>query len=56
MLKSKARFRIEVPLKDGTHDLDAMAGAITDRTKIVWICNPNNPTGTMNTHAEIKAF
>lgn len=47
---------IEVPLKDGTHDLDAMAAAITDRTKIVWICNPNNPTGTMNTDAEIKAF
>lgn len=47
---------IEVPLKDGTHDLDAMAAAITDKTKIVWICNPNNPTGTMNTDAEIKAF
>ncbi|MGG1551795.1 histidinol-phosphate transaminase [Paenibacillus ferrarius] len=47
---------IEVPLKDGTHDLDAMAAAITEKTKIVWICNPNNPTGTMNTDAEIKAF
>ncbi|MFC5448101.1 histidinol-phosphate transaminase [Paenibacillus aestuarii] len=47
---------IEVPLKDGTHDLDAMLAAITDKTKIVWICNPNNPTGTMNTDAEIKAF
>ncbi|MBP1961952.1 histidinol-phosphate transaminase [Paenibacillus aceris] len=47
---------IEVPLKDGTHDLDGMLAAITDRTKIVWICNPNNPTGTMNTDAEIKAF
>ncbi|WP_341347975.1 histidinol-phosphate transaminase [Paenibacillus sp. FSL H3-0469] len=38
---------IEVPLKDGTHDLDAMLAKITDRTKIVWICNPNNPTGTI---------
>ncbi|NEW06065.1 histidinol-phosphate transaminase [Paenibacillus sp. SYP-B3998] len=47
---------IEVPLKDGTHDLEGMLAAITDRTKIVWICNPNNPTGTMNTDAEIKAF
>lgn len=47
---------IEVPLKEGTHDLDAMLDKITDRTKIVWICNPNNPTGTMNTEAEIKAF
>ena len=34
----------------------AWLAAITDRTKIVWICNPNNPTGTMNTDAEIKAF
>ncbi|MBD0380576.1 histidinol-phosphate transaminase [Paenibacillus sedimenti] len=47
---------IEVPLRDGTHDLDAMLAAITDKTKIVWICNPNNPTGTMNTDAEIKTF
>jgi histidinol-phosphate aminotransferase len=47
---------IEVPLKEGTHDLDGMLAAITERTKIVWICNPNNPTGTMNTDAEIKAF
>lgn len=47
---------IEVPLKNGTHDLDGMLAAITERTKIVWICNPNNPTGTMNTDAEIKAF
>ncbi|MEK5464636.1 histidinol-phosphate transaminase [Paenibacillus sp. FSL R7-0210] len=38
---------IEVPLKDGTHDLDAMLAKITDRTKIIWICNPNNPTGTI---------
>lgn len=47
---------IEVPLKEGTHDLEGMLAVITDRTKIVWICNPNNPTGTMNTDAEIKAF
>jgi histidinol-phosphate aminotransferase len=47
---------IAVPLKDGVHDLDAMLAKVTDRTKIVWICNPNNPTGTMLTHAEIKSF
>jgi len=47
---------VEVPLKDGTHDLEAMLAAITDRTKIVWICNPNNPTGTMNGDAEIRFF
>jgi histidinol-phosphate aminotransferase len=47
---------IEVPLKDGTHDLPAMLAKINDRTKIVWICNPNNPTGTMVTHAEVEQF
>jgi histidinol-phosphate aminotransferase len=35
-----------VPLKDFTHDLDAMAAAITPRTRIVFLANPNNPTGT----------
>lgn len=47
---------IEVPLQDGTHDLEAMLEAITERTKVVWICNPNNPTGTMVTHEQIEAF
>lgn len=37
---------IEVPLKDGVHDLDAMLAAINENTKIVWVCNPNNPSGT----------
>lgn len=47
---------IEVPLKDGTHDLQAMLAKVTDRTKIIWICNPNNPTGTIVTHSEIAQF
>jgi histidinol-phosphate aminotransferase len=37
---------VQVPLTDHTHDLDAMADAITDRTRLVLVCNPNNPTGT----------
>jgi histidinol-phosphate aminotransferase len=45
-----------VPCKDMTHDLDAMADAITPRTKIVFIANPNNPTGTMNTKSEMDRF
>jgi len=47
---------IEVPLKDGTHDLDAMLARITPSTKIVWICNPNNPTGTIVSHDELLHF
>lgn len=43
-----------VPLKDDKHDLDAMAQQITSKTKIVFIANPNNPTGTMNTVAEME--
>jgi histidinol-phosphate aminotransferase len=37
---------VRVPLADETHDLDAMAKAITSHTKMILICNPNNPTGT----------
>ncbi|HEX9020866.1 MAG TPA: aminotransferase class I/II-fold pyridoxal phosphate-dependent enzyme, partial [Nitrospirota bacterium] len=40
---------IIVPCKDMRHDLDAMAERITPKTKIVFIANPNNPTGTINT-------
>ncbi|WP_270171559.1 histidinol-phosphate transaminase [Paenibacillus sp. SYP-B4298] len=47
---------IEVPLNDGKHDLPAMLAAVTDRTKIIWICNPNNPTGTIVTHDELEQF
>lgn len=46
---------VVVPMKDFTHDLDAMMEAITEKTKMIWICNPNNPTGTMiPTHQIVK--
>lgn len=49
--------RIEVPLRgDGTHDLDAMADAVTERTTLIILCSPNNPTGTTITDAELRAF
>jgi histidinol-phosphate aminotransferase len=38
------------------HDLDAMAAAITDRTRLVFVCNPNNPTGTAIRRAELERF
>jgi histidinol-phosphate aminotransferase len=47
---------VYVPLRDLRYDLGAMAAAVTDRTRIVWIANPNNPTGTFVTRAEVQAF
>ena len=37
---------IEVPLRDGVHDVEAMLAAVTERTKLMFVCDPNNPTGT----------
>ncbi|MEU5288135.1 histidinol-phosphate transaminase [Streptomyces sp. NPDC020755] len=48
---------VKVPLTDGeVHDLDAMAEAITDRTRLIFVCNPNNPTGTVVRRAELERF
>jgi histidinol-phosphate aminotransferase len=47
---------VTVPLRDHRYDLDALADAVTARTKLVYICHPNNPTGTMNTKAELDRF
>ena len=46
----------QVPLRDHRYDLDAMLEAIGPRTKLVYVCHPNNPTGTMNTRAELDAY
>jgi len=48
---------IQVPLAPGArHDLDAMADAVTDRTRVIIVCTPNNPTGPIVTSAEFAAF
>jgi histidinol-phosphate aminotransferase len=48
---------VRVPLTaDERHDLDAMAEAVTDRTRLIFVCNPNNPTGTVVRRAELEAF
>ena len=47
---------IKVPLRDFTHDLDAMADAITDKTRMVFIANPNNPTGTLVRREAVARF
>ncbi len=46
----------KVPLLDHRYDLEALASAVSPQTKLVYVCNPNNPTGTMNTRAELDAF
>ncbi len=47
---------VRVPLKDETHDLAAMAAAITPRTRVIFVCNPNNPTGTVVRTGEFAGF
>ena len=45
-----------VPLVDWTYDLNGMLNAITEKTRLIWLCNPNNPTGTMFTEKELVEF
>jgi histidinol-phosphate aminotransferase len=45
-----------VPLGDHTYDLDGLLAAIGPRTKLVYVCHPNNPTGTANGRADLLAF
>ena len=48
---------VPVPLlPDGTHDLSAMAAAITERTRVVFLCSPNNPTGPIITSTALADF
>src|SRR5215217_945507 len=47
---------VVVPLVDWTHDLEAMAEAITPKTKLIFLCNPNNPTGTMVSSEAVHRF
>jgi histidinol-phosphate aminotransferase len=47
---------VHVPLRNHTHDLEGMAEAVTPKTKMVFIANPNNPTGTINRKTEFDRF
>jgi histidinol-phosphate aminotransferase len=47
---------VRVPLQEHAHDLEAMAAAISERTHLVFVCNPNNPTGTMVDSGDLAAF
>ncbi|MHA6761663.1 histidinol-phosphate transaminase [Streptacidiphilus sp. PAMC 29251] len=48
---------VQVPLTEGdVHDLDALLAAVTERTRLIFVCNPNNPTGTVVRRAELERF
>lgn len=47
---------VVVPARDWGHDLKAMAAAVTERTKLIFVANPNNPTGTCINADELKSF
>jgi histidinol-phosphate aminotransferase len=51
-----ATHSVRVPLREHAHDLPAMAAAITPRTRMIFVCNPNNPTGTAVRADELTAF
>ena len=55
-VQSVGATHIETPAKDFGHDLDAMAAAVRDDTRIVFIANPNNPTGTFLSGDALRAF
>lgn len=56
-ITSAGAVSVRVPVDaDGRHDLDAMAAAVTDRTRVVMVCTPNNPTGPSVTQSELDAF
>ncbi|WP_405994788.1 aminotransferase class I/II-fold pyridoxal phosphate-dependent enzyme [Streptomyces sp. NBC_00986] len=56
LIRNAGGIPVPVPLKEFSHDLDAMAAAVTPQTRVVVLCNPNNPTGTMLGEAELKEF
>ena len=47
---------VRVPLRAQAHDLDAMAAAITPRTRVILVCSPNNPTGTVVTEGAARGL
>jgi len=55
-VKARGATGIEVPAKDYAHDLEAMRAAVTQKTRVVFVANPNNPTGTWIEPTVLKAF
>ncbi|MFJ7933453.1 histidinol-phosphate transaminase [Sporosarcina sp. NPDC096371] len=46
----------QIPLRDGQHDLEGFVRAIDDETSVIWVCNPNNPTGNLLPSDTLQAF
>ncbi len=47
---------VTVPLRDGAFDLEAMADRVSPRTRLIWVCTPNNPTGGVVDPSELRTF
>ncbi|WDV44609.1 histidinol-phosphate transaminase [Clostridiaceae bacterium M8S5] len=47
---------VKIPLKKYAHDIDNMINSITEKTKLIYICNPNNPTGNITSREDIDRF
>ncbi|MFQ5596733.1 MAG: histidinol-phosphate transaminase [Nitrospiria bacterium] len=56
MAKTAHAKTVHVALEDGRHDLKEMSKAVNEKTKLIFICNPNNPTGTIIHHEDVKKF
>ena len=57
LVKSVQATAVDVPLTSTEHhDLPAMLAAVTTRTKVIFVCTPNNPTGTVVDHEELREF
>lgn len=57
VVRAAGAHDVQVPLLDnGEHDLEAMLAAITDRTRVIMLCSPNNPTGTVISTADVRSF
>ncbi len=56
MVQAAGGMGIRVPLKDFVHDLEGMAAAVTSRTRLVFLNNPNNPTGTVISRTDFERF
>jgi len=56
MVQAAQGLVVSIPLEAGRHNLGAMERAVTPKTKLIFVCNPNNPTGTLVDHAAVAGF